>query len=421
MTTKRIIIAIIAAAACSWGVWQSARSGIARTWGESALETSQINTADKSVKLSPTDAEPHCVRAVLLEQAEDYAQAQLEVETAVQLRPRDYSIWLLLGITRDQNQDQVGALVAFRQATALAPAYAHPHWLLGNLLLRMASPDQAFVELRKAAASDPALLPNVIDLAWGIYHGDVNAVLASIPPQTDAARLELAIFFARHKQSTEAADQFVSVKDVSSSRSQVVLTGLLTTPAFSDAYRVWARMHGLSTTDTVGTIRDGGFEGPLTVGELGFGWQIAPDVANVAMTVDAAEHQSGSKSLRIEFRGNSIPSQSSLSQLILVKPQTKYHLTFAAMGRDIVSAGVPIVTVRDASDSARALLGQSSPLRSDVTGWRDFSIDLTTGAKTEAILLSVERQNCNVDPCPAFGALWLDSFAISGTVSQPAQ
>ena len=378
--------------------------------GESALEAAQIAKADKAVRLLPGDAEPNCVRAVLLARSEDYAQAQLEVETAVQLRPRDYSIWLLLGITRDQNQDQEGALVAFRQSTALAPAYAHPHWLLGNLLLRMAQTDQAFVELRKAAASDPTLLPNVIDLAWGIYHGDVNAVLASIPPQTDAARLELAIFFARHKQSSAAADQFLSARDVSSSRSQVVLTELLTTLAFSDAYRVWARMHGLSATDPLGAVRDGGFESALTVGEAGFGWQIAPDIPNVTMTVDAAEHHSGSKSLRIEFRGNSTPPQPLLAQLILVKPQTKYHLTFAAMGRDIVSAGVPVITVRDASDSARVLLGQSPPLRSDVAGWRDFSIDITTGARTEAIYLSVERQNCNADPCPAFGTLWLDSF-----------
>jgi hypothetical protein len=414
ITTKRIIIAIVASAGCCWAIWQSARSGLARTLGETALITSQVDTADRAVKLSPTDAEPHCVRGVLLERAEDYPQAQLEVERAVQFRPRDFSIGLLLGITRDQNQDQDGALLAFRQSTALAPAYAQPHWLLGNLLLRMEQTDEAFAELRAASSSNPELLPNVIDLAWGIYHGDVNAVLSAVSAQTDGACLELAIFFARHKQSTAAADQFFLARAAPSQKAEPLLAELLNARAFGDAYRVWARMHGVSAIDGLGTIRDVGFENPITVGQSGFGWQITPGITNVTMSVDAAEHQSGSKSLRIDFRGNSIPSQPLLTQFILVKPQTKYHLSFAAMSRDMVSAGLPAITVKDASDSAHALLGQSLPLRSDVAGWREFSIDITTGAKTDAILLSVERQTCNADPCPAFGALWLDSFSIDG-------
>jgi Tfp pilus assembly protein PilF len=412
MTPKRIIIAIVAAAGCGWGVWQSAASGFARTLGESALVTGQANAADEAVKLSPTDAETHCVRAVLLVQAESYAEAQLEVERAVQLRPRDYSTWLLLGITRDENHDQEGALRAFRQSTALAPAYAHPHWLLGNLLLRMGQIDQAFDELRAAASSNPELLPNVIDLAWGIYHGDASAVLAAVPPQTDTARLELAIFFARHQQSAAAADQFLAAKNTRSTKSEAVLAELWNARAFGDAYRVWARMHGVSSPDAVEIIRNAGFEDPITVSELGFGWQIATNVTSVTMTVDATEHQGGSKSLRIGFRGNSNPSQAVLTQLILVKPQTKYRLSFAAMGRDLVSAGLPIVTARDLSDPAPALLGQSAPLRSDVAGWREFSLDIMTGARTEAIVISVERQNCNADPCPAFGSLWLDSFSL---------
>ena len=135
-------------------------------------------------------------------------RAVTEFQRAVQLRPRDYYLWMLLGVTEDQNGDQQTALAALKQSVSLAPTYAKPRWQLGNLLLRMGQTDQAFAELRRAASDNPELLPNVIDLAWGIYGGDVNAVLAVVPPQTDAARLELAIFFARHQQSSTAADQF---------------------------------------------------------------------------------------------------------------------------------------------------------------------------------------------------------------------
>ena len=403
-------MAVVAGAACCWALWQSAQSGRARTLGEFALVTAQMNAADEAVRLSPSDAEPHAVRGILLQQAENYAEAQLEVERAVQLRPRDFTNWLLLGIIRDQNQDQEGALLAFRQSRALAPAYSQPPWLLGNLLLRMDQTDQAFAELRAAAASDPELLPNVIDLAWGIYGGDVNAVLSVVPPQTDAARLELALFFARHQQSSTAADQFLAAAVSPNDRSEVLLRELLKERAFTDAFRVWARTHSLSE-DAMGTIRNADFEEPVNVAESGFGWQITPDVPNVGMSVDTAEHQSGAKSLRIDFRGDSTPSQPLITQLVLVKREESYRLRFSAKSRELISAGLPVVVIRDASDPAQPALAQSSPLRSNGNGWQEFSIDLKTGAKTEAILISVERQNCP-HPCPAFGTAWLDSFQI---------
>ena len=52
-------------------------------------------------------------------------------------------------------------------------------------------------------------------------------------------------------------------------------------------------------------IHNSGFEEPITVVQSGFGWQLTPSVANVTMSVDTNEHQSGSRSLRIDFRGNS--------------------------------------------------------------------------------------------------------------------
>ncbi len=412
ITVNRIIIAVVAGAACCWALWQSAQSGRARTLGEFALVTAQMNAADEAVRLSPSDAEPHAVRAILLQQAENYAEAQLEVERAVQLRPRDFTAWLLLGIIRDQNQDQEGALLAFRQSRALAPAYSQPPWLLGNLLLRMDQTDQAFAELRAAAASDPELLPNVIDLAWGIYGGDVNAVLAVVPPQTDAARLELALFFARHQQSSTAVDQFLAARAAPDRKAEALLAELLTARAYGDAYRVWARIHGLPATDAVGAIRDGGFESPVTVGESGFGWQIAPDVVNVAMSIDEGAHQSGARSLRIDFHGNSSPQAPLLTQIILLKPLTHYHLGLAALTKDFVSAADPLITLTDASDPNQAVLGQSPPLRSDANVWRDFGIDFTTNANTEAITIALTRQTCANNPCPAIGTLWLDTVSL---------
>lgn len=330
----------------------------------------------------------------------------------MQLRPRDYYLWLVLGVTRDAAQDQEGALRALRQSALLAPSYAKPNWQLGNLLLRMGQIDQAFVELRKAARSDPSTLPVIIDLAWGLSQHDPQKATALLQPETDSTRLALALFYAKHNQGAAAAQQFLLTTGTSDAKAERLLDELLKSRAFEDAYQVWARMRGVPATSSGRNFFDGGFEGWLATGQSGFGWQIAPSITNVEMSVDTSEHQSGGRSLRIEFRGNSNPATSLLTQLILVKPQTHYRISFASQTRDFVSVAAPIITVSDASDSKAAMLSQSPPLLPDKNGWRSFQMDLTTNATTQAILVTVARQNCVNDPCPAFGSLWLDSFDI---------
>jgi len=347
-----------------------------------------------------------------LQRIDDCPRAVAEFQRAVQLRPRDYYLWMMLGVTEDQNGDQQTALFALQQSVSLAPTYAKPHWQLGNLLLRMNQIDQAFAELRRAASESSELLPNVIDLAWGVYDGNVNTVLTIVPPETDAARLELAIFFARHQQSSIAADQFLAARAAPARKAEVLLAELLTARAFGDAYRVWARMHGLPATEATGAIRDAGFESPITVDEAGFGWQIAPDVTNVTMSIDESVHQSGARSLRVDFHGDSNPQSPLLTQIILVKPSTHYHLGLAALTKDFVSAADPVITLTDSSDPENAVLAKSTALRSDANVWRDFTTDFTTSANTQAITLTLTRQACTNNPCPAIGTLWLDSLSI---------
>src|SRR5205823_5736528 len=182
----------------------SARIGFARTQAMNALVTNETVAAERSARMLPNDAEVHSARGIVLQRTENYPEAGRELERAIQLRPRDYFLWMMLGVTRDLNDDQQGAVGALRESVALAPAYAKPHWLLGNLLLRMDQADEAFKELRFAADRDSSLLPNVIDLAWGMSHNDAAQTVAAISPQTDSARISLAVFLAAHKQGTAA-------------------------------------------------------------------------------------------------------------------------------------------------------------------------------------------------------------------------
>ncbi len=430
MTTKRIIVAVLGSVLCGWGIWQTTHVGLARTLDEYAAKARRDNVAawaltvarvddpkaaeDRAVALSPQDAEGYSARGDVLQSIGDYSQSRDAYAHAVPLRPRDYYLWLVLGAIRDQNQDQEGALRAFRQSVVLAPYYAEPHWQLGNLLLRMGQLDQAFSELREAATANPTLWPNVIDLAWGVYGHNAGTVVRVLHPETDRARMPLALFFARNNQSAAAVDQFRQLQSAgaaSRNLTQSLLDTLLQARAFAEGYEVWARMKGLPLTSAI-EVRNAGFEEPIVVGESGFGWRIT-DVPNVTMSFDEGEHQSGTRSLRIDFRGNSSPTSPLLSQLLLVKPLTRYHLGVFALSKDFVSAADPIITIVDASDPKNTVLAQSPPLRSEPGVWREFAIDFNTNAGTQAVTINVARQSCTNNPCPAFGTLWLDSISIS--------
>lgn len=431
MSAKRVIIAVFASVLCGWGIWQTARVGLARTLVEYSAKGRRDNfavwaltiarvddpaaAADRAVALLPQDAESYYARGAVLQSIGDYAQAQDAFAHAVQLRPRDYYLWLVLGVTRDENHDQEAALRSLRQSLALAPSYAQPHWQLGNLLLRMGQLDEAFIELRQAAMANPSFWPNVIDLAWGIYRHEAGSVVSVLHPEDDTGRTALALFFARNNQSAAAVDQFRQLRSVegpSRRGADTLLNQLLNSRAFAEAYEVWSRLKGLPPRSTA-EVRDGGFEEAIVVGQSGFGWQITPDVPNVAMSFDEGEHQSGKRSLRIDFHGNSNPGSPLLTQLMLVKPSTRYHVSVFCLTKDFVSAGDPFISLIDASDPKGSVLARLPLLHSDPTVWREVAIDFTTNAETQAIRLNVMRQNCTRDPCPAFGTLWLDSVSIS--------
>jgi hypothetical protein len=130
------------------------------------------------------------------------------------------------------------------------------------------------------------------------------------------------------------------------------------------------------------------------------------------MSIDEGAHQSGTRSLRLDFHGNSDPTSPLVTQIILVQPRTHYHLGLAALSKDFVSAADPVISVIDASDPNAAVLAKSPPLLSDLNVWRDFAIDFTTDEATRAITITLARQTCANNPCPAFGTVWIDSVFL---------
>jgi tetratricopeptide (TPR) repeat protein len=370
------------------------------------MKLGNVTAANQAVTFASSDAEAHLILASLLKSSGGISESLPEFEKAVALRPRDYYHWLELGLARDENDDQSGALAAFNESVRLAPFYAQPLWQRGNLLLRMARYDEGFRDLRAAVASNPDLTPAFIDLCFNVSRSDSKLTEELVQATTPALHIAFAKYLARHNKPTEALEHLKLAGAVNEEDRKEIIALLISNKAFHQAFQIW-NMNGSVFAPVV---YDGGFEGSLSLAVSGFGWRIRRELKGISLS-HATDAQSGAKSLQIEFAGESDPVVPIVSQVIVVEPNTKYQISFALQTKDIVSGGLPYVTVTDATEDGRRL-GQSAPFSKTTSSWQPAAFEFTTGSRTTAVILNLERQTCSSQPCPAFGTLWLDSIGI---------
>ena len=161
----RSVVALLGIVCCLLLMRTAARFGYARLLARYAVAASSIPAADQAIALAPADAEVHRARGRLFRQLHDPREARKSFEIASHLRYRDDYLWLELGSAREEAGDTSAALTAFDQAVHYAPYYAHTYWQRGNLKLRLGQYNEAFADLRAAAASRKKLTPSLIDLA----------------------------------------------------------------------------------------------------------------------------------------------------------------------------------------------------------------------------------------------------------------
>src|SRR6266851_1586926 len=406
----RLGISVLAIVVCLLLILVSARTGFSRLLAKYAMLTHSIPAANEAISLAPSDPEAHRALASVFSRLRLFDGAKNELETATSLRPNDDYIWLELGNVKDELGDTEGAFAAFNEAVRFAPYYAHTRWQRGNLLLRMGHYPEAFADLRQAALSNRDFLPNLIDLAWGLSRGDVKTTEQMVQLSDDRARIALALFLAKHGQAREAVDQFhLAAASATEENKLDFQRQLIDANAFKEAFELRTGPTNAGN-ETTAVVYDGGFEGPLSFDEVVLGWRVPREQNGVSISLDATRPQSGLKSLQIQFNGNSNPRASLISQTVLVKPQQRYRINFAVRTQDVVTGGLPLISISDAVNGQ--LLGSSAAFPQATNSWQVLSFEFTTLEKTSAVNLSLQRNSCSSDPCPAFGFVWLDSFSI---------
>ena len=76
------------------------------------------------------------------------------------------------------------------------------------------------------------------------------------------------------------------------------------------------------------------------------------------------------------------------------------------------TGGPPVFTVADASAEDARVLAESKTLPQGTSAWQEYEVEFASTPKTEAVLVSLRRQNCDASPCPMFGRVWLDDFSL---------
>jgi len=407
INTGRIAISVIAIVVCFFLMLLSARYGFSRLLSRYGVIAMSLPATTEAIRLAPLDADAHRAQATVFTKFQMYPEARRELEVAASLRPHDDYVWLELGMIRDEVGDSQGALKALDRAVENAPFYAHTRWQRANLRLRLGRYDEAFAELRSAADSNHRFLPTLIDLAWNLsgQSAQVTKQLAGI--ESTASRIEFARFLARKGRGQETLEEFrqVSTEMAPVYRNEVVRE-LIATKQFAEAFEIWRYASADKPIENP-AVYDGGFEGPITFSEAGFGWRILHD-PKLDVSQDGFDKDAGTRSLRIIFNGHSVTPDAIVSQFIILRAQAQYRISFAFKTDRLITGSPLILQVSDAA-SNQALKDFEIPPEN---AWRRQSFDFVAPASCAAIQLKLIRKGCSTGPCQIFGTLWLDSFSI---------
>jgi tetratricopeptide (TPR) repeat protein len=404
----RVGVGIVAIVCCLLLMQSAARFGYARLLGKYAVAASSIRAADEAVVLAPADAEVHRARARVLNRLQMPAEARKSFEIASRLRYRDDYLWLELGGTREELGDTGAALAAFDQAVRYAPYYAHTYWQRGNLKLRMGQYNEAFDDLRAAAASRKSYVPALIDLAWGISRGDAKTTERLIQISTDQDRFAFARFLAQKGKGKESVEQFrLLVAGRSDENTRQLVRDLMTAKAFREAFELWRTDPSLKPP----IILNGGFEDRIDLAspDSTFGWLVFGK-SEAKIVRDESEKLSGRASLLLALNGDWKGPAETITQTIVVEPERRYRISFGVKTKEIVTGGPPAIVVKDAVTSEQ--LGQSEAFATPSSDWQTMRFEFSTRPGTQALLLEFTRVTNACDPCPIFGELWLDDFVI---------
>ena len=373
-------------------------------------EPASVDRASSAVNISPKNPYAHEALGTSFLNVRNFEMAAASFRRATEIRKNDYHLWLQLGNALAELGQFDAARSAYERSLDLAPTYSEPNYRMGRLILRAGHHDDAFRFLVKAAKYERKLYHELLETAGAAFPGDPIAMENAVDPQTDAERVLFARHLIENGLMTEKIRSFLAGDVLGPSAKIDFVKYLIYKRDFETARYIWLSEMSRSGRDFDQLMYDSGFE-TMTAGEgSAFGWEIGPDVSSVAIARARDENRSGSYALQIRFAGAVELNTRIVSQLVFLKRHSRYRLTYSYSSPEMTSAGLPAISINEASSDK--LLARSANLKSTGGKWVEEFIDFET-ADVPAAVISLRRPGCSVSPCPIFGELSLDDFALT--------
>lgn len=418
----RRALLLIPVACVMVGGWFVVRWHIGNTFAEYPAD---VETARTAVRLAPDDPQAAFTLARLNERElspDALIEAERNYARAASLSPNDYRLWMELGRVREAAGDREGGEEALRRAVRLAPAYAAPRWRLGNLLFRRGRIEESLRELKRAGDQDAALRPQIFNLVWRAFDGDVGRVIAAVG-ESASARAQLIDYLIARERLDDAQALWSSLGDVGR-RTEVAraagenlartLFGMKRFQAALDVRRGMVEGTGERLPAT-GQILNGDFEADITAGGAQlFGWQIA-SIPEAQIHLDSRNGAGGAgRSLRVAFNAPSpFDFSRSISHTVVVAPSSRYRLAYRVRTEELQSVSTLVCEIFDPATNRQ--LAISAPASSGTSEWATVTLEFTTGAATEGVIVRLVRAPCLDAACPIFGRVWYDDFNLERT------
>ncbi len=405
------------AGACAFGI---AAAVLFSKWAFGhavAVNATELEVTALGVDLAPSDPRAHYAYGEQLEKTflpGDQSKAFNELASATALSPHNYVYWLALARSQEQSGNVDAAESALRKAQQLAPNYARVQWALGNLLLRQDREQEAFTEIKKAAAADANFAGPAAAVAWQVYKGAVPAIHEAVgeSPEINAS---IAVLLAGDKRFREAMDFWRRVSGSAGSAGPQKEAGaalykkLIDGGAYRSAIEVANNVGIFSSGEAVaGTISNGGFESPLqsqTEGANFFSWLISDGVfPRIGQNED--QKRSGNYSLLVSFGQGSVGSRQ-ISQKVGVASGKQYDL----QGYYLSQIDAPIrFRCNVVTASGDQLGGMDLPASKE---WKAIAIPFTVPDDVEGVEIRIAPEGCNAGGCSASGNIWFDDFSLT--------
>ena len=401
------------------GAWTAVRWYVGNTVAEfsPAVDEGGFEMARMAVRWAPGDPLTHW-RLASFEQktfsAANLAAAVREYEIAVQSSPYDFRYWMELGRALEAAGDPDSGEKALRRAVELAPAYSHPRWHYGNLLLRQGKTDEAFAQLSRAAEADELMQAPIFGLASQVFGGDVERIVQVLP--APAVRLQFAINLINTGKFDEASRVLRTITPADR-KAQVALTdrvfqALLEHKQFHAALALLRELEPqASELPAPEQFWNGSFQKPVPLSDSKpFRW-VMNNRPSAQIVIDP-RGRNGEGSLRIVFNAPTKLESIPVSQTIIVEPETQYRIQFYQRTEGLITASTPALVIYDSVDNAQ--LASSPPTPTGTNDWQMVTLDFKTKPKHEGISVGLVRAACeDKQPiCPIFGTVWYDDFNL---------